>query len=173
MEFRQMDEIVWAVNPKHDTLDSLATYLGGFGQDFLEAAGIRCRLDVPMQLPPWALTAELRHNVFLALKEALHNVVKHAGATEVEISLVLAPAGFNLIVSDNGRGFNPGRPEPKSSAPDEATRWAGGNGLLNMTKRLEESGGRCEWDASPGHGTRVRLTVPVKTGRETEARIAQ
>lgn len=163
---RAMDEIVWAVNPKHDTLDSLATYLGGFAQDFLEAAGIRCRLDVPMQLPPWTLPAELRHNVFLALKEALHNVVKHAGATEVEITLQLSAAGFSLIVSDNGRGFDPRRRRQNAAAPTGDIQWSGGNGLPNIKKRLEEIGGRCDCEASSGHGTKVRLTVPVKTRRE-------
>ncbi|HEX7569127.1 MAG TPA: two-component regulator propeller domain-containing protein, partial [Verrucomicrobiae bacterium] len=81
-----MDEIVWAVNPQHDTLDSLGTYLGKFTQDFLESAGVRCRLDVPMQLPNWRLNAEVRHNVFLAYKECLNNVVRHAAATEVRVS---------------------------------------------------------------------------------------
>src|SRR5204862_4009867 len=66
---RAMDEIVWAVNPQHDTLDSLATYLGKFAQDFLAAAHIRCRLEVPIELPAWPLTAEVRHNIFLAFKE--------------------------------------------------------------------------------------------------------
>ena len=80
---RAMDEIVWAVNPKHDTLDSLVTYLGRFAQTFLSAPEIRCRLDVPLSVPAWALTAEIRHHVFLAFKEALNNVVKHARASEV------------------------------------------------------------------------------------------
>src|SRR5207237_10090099 len=71
---RAMDEIVWAVNPKHDSLDSLVTYLGRFAQTFLSGAGIRCRLDVPLHLPSWALTAEIRHNLFLAFKETLNNV---------------------------------------------------------------------------------------------------
>src|SRR6185369_12027738 len=103
---RAMDEIVWAVNPKHDTLDSLVTYLGRFAQQFLSAAGIRFRQDVPVYLPSWALTSEIRHNVFLALKEALHNVVKHADATEVRISLEMQPRGFVLVLVDNGRGFD-------------------------------------------------------------------
>ena len=75
-----MDEIVWAVNPQHDTLDSLAAYLGKFVQDFLEIAGVRCRLDMPLQLPNWRLDAELRHNVYLALKESLNNILRHASA---------------------------------------------------------------------------------------------
>ena len=83
---RSMDEIVWAVNPQHDTLDSLASYLGNFAQEYLGSLGIRCRLDVPLQLPHWPITAEMRHNVFLAFKEALHNVVKHSGATRSSFS---------------------------------------------------------------------------------------
>ena len=80
---RAMDEIVWAVNPQHDTLDSLATYLGRFAQGFLASAHVSCRLDVPMQLPTWPVTAETRHNLFLAFKESLNNAVKHSQTTEV------------------------------------------------------------------------------------------
>ena len=89
-----MDEIVWAVNPQHDTLDSLASYLGNFAQEYLVSLNLRCRLDMPLHLPHWPITAEMRHNVFLAFKEALHNIVKHSGANEVSISLATDEAGF-------------------------------------------------------------------------------
>lgn len=160
---RAMDEIVWAVNPQHDTLDSLVAYLGRFAQSFLSTAGIRCRLDVPLQLPAWALTAEIRHNVFLAFKEALNNVAKHAQASEVRISLELRPDGFMLVVTDNGRGFkwNPRKGQPTPAADD--SRSAAGNGLVNMQKRLEEVGGCCGWDTAPGEGTRAKLVVVVKS----------
>ena len=88
-----MDEIVWAVNPQHDTLDSLATYLGKFAQDFLAAAHIRCRLEVPIELPAWPLTAEVRHNIFLAFKEGLNNAVKHARTKEVRCARASCWAG--------------------------------------------------------------------------------
>src|SRR5205814_908256 len=68
-----MDEIVWAVNPKHDTIQSLASYLEKFGFDYLDAAGIRCRLNLPARIPADQLRPEVRHNLFLAYKEALHN----------------------------------------------------------------------------------------------------
>src|SRR4051794_10257220 len=126
-----MDEIVWAVSPQHDTLDSLVTYLGKFAQDFLSVAGIRCRLNVPMQLPAWPLTAEVRHNLFLALKEALHNVVKHAAATEVRVSLIPAAAGFSLVVEDNGKGFD-ATSAGTGASPDGSKltpRISAGNGL--------------------------------------------
>jgi len=157
---RAMDEIVWAVNPQHDTFDSLVTYLGRFAQNFLSAAGIRCRLDVPLTLPAWSLTSELRHNVFLALKEALNNVVKHANATEARLSLEVEERGFALLLADNGRGFT--LPRGGNGAPSaDSLRAQSGNGLSNMLRRLEEIGGSCSWDTAPGEGTRVRFELPL------------
>lgn len=155
---RALDEIVWAVNPQHDTLDSLATYLGRFAQDFLAAARVRCRLDVPVQLPAWPLTAEVRHNLFLAFKEALHNAVKHSGAAEVRIALETEPHGFVLKVEDNGRGF----PLPPPGPVDRDPRAARGNGLLNMQQRLADIGGTCQIESTPGAGTRILFRVPVR-----------
>jgi signal transduction histidine kinase len=156
---RSMDEIVWAVNPRHDTMESLASYLEKFAQDLLAAAGIRCRLDVPPQFPEWRLTSEVRHNLFLAFKEALHNVVKHSAASEVHIRLTLGTASFALAVADNGRGFAPGTRDQASGDPG---RFASGNGLGNMARRLDEIHGRCDIEAAPGSGTRVVFTVPLK-----------
>lgn len=157
---RSLDEIVWAVNPKHDTLESLAGYLGKFTQDYLRAAHIRCRLDVPMQLPAWVLTSEVRHNLFLAVKEALHNVVKHAKATEVRITLTLAEGGFAWEVEDNGCGFDLRGGNGDSAG--NTGRLASGNGLANMARRLGDVGGRFEVQSSPGSGTRVKFVVHVK-----------
>jgi len=158
---RAMDEIVWAVNPKHDTLDSLVNYLGRFGQHFLSTAGIRCRLDIPVYVPSYAVSSEIRHNVFLAFKEALHNIVKHAGATEVHISLQLQDAGFVLIIADNGHGFDLNPYYAPAASNAQPGRLSSGNGVLNMQKRLETIGGRCEWNTSPGEGTRVKLVVKI------------
>lgn len=154
---RAMDEIVWAVNPQHDTLDSLAIYLGKFGQDFLRAAQIRCRLLMPVELPAWPLTSEQRHNLFLAYKEALHNVVKHSHASEVSVSLNVQKEGFVLTVEDNGCGFSPNASDPVAKpSPD---RVASGNGLANMCRRLEEIHGRCEITSESGQGITVKFTV--------------
>lgn len=153
---RALDEIVWAVDPRHDTLDSLVDYMGKFAQDFLAAANVRCRLDLPIEVPAWPLTAETRHNLFLAFKETLNNAVKHAAATEVRISFGLRPDSFVLTVEDNGRGF-----EPAGSAAAEPGRFASGNGLLNMKRRLARIGGRCEVSSAKGEGARVSLMVGV------------
>jgi signal transduction histidine kinase len=150
---RSMDEIVWAINPQHDTLEDLVAYLESFAQDFLETAGVRCRLDVPPQLPVVPLTADARHNLFLAFKEALHNVVKHSGATEVRIAAGLAPAEFALTVEDDGCGFS----------PDKVAREGFGNGLANMSLRLTKIGGQFEIEPVIGRGTKVTFIVPLTT----------
>jgi signal transduction histidine kinase len=157
---RTMAEIVWAVNPRHDTLDSLASYLGKFAQDFLGGADVRCRLQMPLELPPWPLTAEVRHNLFLAFKESLHNVLKHAGAAEVQVSLETETANLVLSVRDDGCGFSP--PQTESNGANGS-----GNGLRNMRQRLEEIGGDCEILSTPdnGCGTEVIFRVPVKGAR--------
>jgi signal transduction histidine kinase/ligand-binding sensor domain-containing protein len=158
---RAMDEIVWAVNPKNDRLDSLVNYLSKFAQDFLGDAGLAYRLEVPPQLPRWPLGSQVRHNLFLAFKEALHNVVKHAVASEVHVALAMQREGFVLTVTDNGCGF---RLDDPTATPGAAPgRLGGGNGLANMKSRLEEVGGQFEVQSGFGRGTTVRFVVPVKS----------
>jgi signal transduction histidine kinase len=151
---RAMDEIVWAVDPQHDTLDSLASYLGKLIHELLGDSGIRCRLDFPVHLPPWPVTAEVRHNLFLAFKESLHNVLKHSQATEVQISFALQPSAFAVKITDNGCGFD-------LAATETASR-PRRNGLVNMRKRLEEIGGRCEIQTAAGRGTEVTFILPAR-----------
>jgi ligand-binding sensor domain-containing protein/signal transduction histidine kinase len=155
---RSLDEIVWAVNPQHDTLDSLANYLGNFAQEFLVPINIRCRLDLPLQLPHWPITAEVRHNVFLAFKETLNNIAKHSAATEVTVLLAADTHDFTITVRDNGCGFD----LPQVEANSEKQRLARGNGLKNMRQRLEKLGGHATIDTAPGHGTRVTFFVQVQ-----------
>jgi signal transduction histidine kinase/ligand-binding sensor domain-containing protein len=154
---KAMDEIVWAVDPQHDTLDGLMDYASAYAEDFLRVAGIRCRMDLPVTLPAIRVDAELRYNLFLALKEALNNIVKHSQATEVWLRLQLGPAGFTLSLEDNGRGLPADdRPARTGTAPD---RLASGSGLDNMKQRLLDIGGHCEIHSEAGRGTRVELVV--------------
>ncbi|MBL9171016.1 MAG: hypothetical protein JNN07_25010 [Verrucomicrobiales bacterium] len=159
---RAMDEIVWAVNPAHDTLESLVNYLGQFAQQFLQDAGVRCRLDVPLSLPAVRLSAEIRHHVFLAFKEALNNVVKHAGASEVRITLEMQERRISLGVEDNGQGFS----WSEEGATGEGATLGGAttqNGLGNMKQRLREIGGQCLIESQVGQGTRVVFRVEHPT----------
>jgi signal transduction histidine kinase len=151
---RALDEIVWAVDPRHDSLDSLVNYMGKFAQDFLSTTSIRCRLDLPVDVPPWPLTAETRHHLFLAFKEALNNALKHAAATEVRVSLALRPDAFVLTVKDDGKGI-----EGFDTESFATSRVGSGHGLENLRNRLARIGGRCEVATRPGEGTTISFVV--------------
>ncbi len=146
-----LDEIVWTVNPSNDTLDGLINYICKHSQEYLAVAGLRYRLEVPAQLPATSISPEARHNVFLAAKESVTNIAKHAKATEAWIRLFLNPTSFTLEIEDNGRG-----PGDVNSA---AARLR--NGLSNMRKRMEDIGGTFTISPGASGGTIVRLTVPI------------
>ena len=154
---KAMDEIVWAVDPQHDTLAGLMDYISAYAEDYLRVADLRCRMDLPVDLPNTHVNAELRYNLFLAIKEALNNVVKHAHATEVRLRLQLEPHSFTLIIEDNGCGLPGGK-----NGDTKNHRIASGSGLGNLEKRLAAVGGRCEIHSESGKGTRVSLTVLLK-----------
>jgi signal transduction histidine kinase len=146
---RSLDEIVWAVNPANDTLDGLVNYAGKYAQEYLALAGLRCRADLPAQLPAISIPPEVRHNVFLAFKETVHNVVKHAQATEARIRLRLEPGQFILEIEDNGRGTG-NQPAPQNR-----------NGLRNMKKRMEDIHGEFSISSGANGGTIVQLKIPI------------
>ena len=146
---KSLDEIVWAVNPRNDTLSHLVDYTGQFATDYLRDAGIRCLLDVPENLPAREVPANVRHNVFLAIKESLQNIVKHARATEVWLRVNSDPRGLRISIEDNGCGFNGSSGDP----------WA--DGLRNMRQRLAEIGGECQVDSRPGAGTTITVNLAL------------
>ena len=144
---KSLDEIVWAVNPRNDTLADLMDYAGQYAVDFLSTAGIRCRVKFPNPAPDRHLSAETRHGLFMAVKEALHNVAKHSGASEVELCVAVDEHGLKWTVQDNGRGF--------ANAPQDALA----DGLRNMRKRLSGLGGECAIDGGQGRGTAIQFTL--------------
>jgi signal transduction histidine kinase len=148
---RNVDEIVWAVNPANDTIERFVNYLAQSSEQFLEAAGVRVRFGIPEQLPAGTLTGVQRHCLFLAVREALNNAVKHARADLVRLEIQVDAARLRICVEDNGCGFEP-----------EATGREGiHEGLENMRRRLEEIGGRFLLTSRPGGGTRVEFQVPL------------
>jgi signal transduction histidine kinase/ligand-binding sensor domain-containing protein len=146
-----LDEIVWAVNPRHDTLASLADYLAAFAGEFLGAAGVALRLELPRGVPASEVDTERRHALLLAVREALNNVVKHSGAREVRLRVMLPPGSLVVEVEDDGKGFDP------------AVARAG-EGIGNLHSRLAALGGVCEITSAPGVGTKVALRLPLAIG---------
>jgi signal transduction histidine kinase len=144
-----LDEIVWAVNPRNDTIASLASYFGSYAQRLLDLASVSCGLDVAEDLPDYPLDPKFRQQLFLAFKEALANVVRHAGATLVWLRISVRDDRLVVEVADNGRGF------------DAAERRAGADGVANMKDRLQALGGRCEVSSESDKGTTVRFQAPL------------
>jgi len=156
-----LDEIVWAVNPENDMLDNFVSYACNFVHDYLQTARIRCRLDVPSALPDIPLTADIRHNLFMVLKEALNNIVKHANASEVSIQIAVESEKFTITVRDNGKGFHlEPTPEGKAAPADHGLRR---NGLTNMHRRMQTLAGQLKLQSQPGQGTQVQLIVYLRS----------
>lgn len=142
-----LDEIVWAINPANDVLPSLADYLCQSAEEFFRTTKVRCRLDVDEALPLIALTSEMRHNLYLVVREALNNIAKHSLATEAWLRIHWQNEILQISIEDNGCGFD-------NSAV------ASGNGLYNMTRRLEKIGGRFQVTRQPKAGTVCRISLP-------------
>ena len=145
---KSLDEIVWAVNPRNDTLAHFIDYAGQFATNYLRAVGIRCLLDVPEQLPGGEVATNIRHNLFLVMKEALQNIVKHSRASGVWLRVDVAPKSLRMVIEDNGCGFEQASGDP----------WA--DGLRNMRDRLQEIGAKCEIRSQVGRGTTITIELP-------------
>jgi signal transduction histidine kinase/streptogramin lyase len=146
---RTMDELVWAVNARNDTVEGFAFYLAQFAEEHIVAAGIRCRLMLPPELPAQGIGADVRRHLYLACKEAVNNAVKHSGASEIHVLLSVDASRLVVEVADNGRGL------PAAVDPT-------GNGLKNYRERMDAAGGTVRVDAPAGRGTRVAFAVPLQ-----------
>ena len=137
---KSLDAAVWAVNPANNTLPELVAYIGQFGMEFLQQANIRYEMDLPDHPPERTVSAELRHSLFLIVKEALNNVVRHAQASEVRLQISITAAALDLLIADNGRGIER---KPEDTLAD---------GLRNMRQRAEEMNAQFHIESAPGAG---------------------
>jgi signal transduction histidine kinase len=150
---RTLDEIVWAVNPKHDTLENFILFLGSHTQELAESAGLRSRFEMPDSIPERMMPSHVRHHLYLAAKEVLHNIVKHAKATELTLHVRLEDNTLIIHISDDGEGFGNG-----------GAAAIGADGLVNMRERLQAIHGKCDRHSTPGDGTSVEMRVPMSWG---------
>lgn len=147
---RSLDEIVWAVNPRNDQIVHLLDFISGYALDYLSAAQIRCRLDIPEQVAPQELSSKVRYNILLTVKEALQNIVKHSRATEVCINVGITSRDLKIKIADNGGGFV------------MAAEGGEGDGLRNMRQRMSDIGGGCDIQTALGKGTTVALALKLE-----------
>jgi two-component sensor histidine kinase len=144
-----LDEVIWAVNAKRDTVRDFTNYVCKHAQTFLKPTNIRCRLDVEANIPASALELHVRRTLFLAVKEALNNAAKHSKADELFLRIYRRDQNLFVEVADNGVGF-------------DAQQTSGeGNGTANMWQRMGEIDGQCEILSEPGSGCVVVFQVPL------------
>jgi signal transduction histidine kinase len=144
-----LDEIVWAMNPAHDSLASMISYFSLYAERFLGLANISWRFDGPPGEEDHVVDSRHRYQLFLAFKEALNNIVRHSGATDVRIRIAVESGSLQLTIADNGRGFA------------EGGRTGDMDGVANMRARLAKLGGRFEVESKAGEGATVRFHLPV------------
>jgi len=143
-----LDEMVWALNPKNDSLDKLAAYIAEYAHKYMEGTGMDCVVSLPEEIPAVSISEERRRNIFMAVKEFLNNTVKHSKATRVTIELKVLQGSFIVLLADDGRGF------------DMALTNGMGNGLQNMQQRITDIGGRAVLSSS-AEGTMLSISCPV------------
>ena len=144
---RQVDEMVWAVNPSNDSIKGFIPFLSNYFQTYLAAAEISCRLDIPSELADFRLSSAQRHHLFLVVKEALHNIVKHAKASEARMRIRTGDQRLEIRVEDDGCGI-------QSTVPT-------GNGTGNMLERVASIGAVLERTSEVGKGTAVVIILPL------------
>ena len=146
-----LDEIVWAANPGNDSLQSLTQYISHHVHECLGESPVGFRLKIPANLPSFWLSSEVRHGLFLAVKEALNNALKHAAATEIAVTVHVENSILTIQVEDNGKGFH----------PNVQTASRKGNGLDNIRQRVEDLSGTIHWESLASSGTKLAMTVKL------------
>lgn len=148
-----MDAIVWALNPRNDSLDNFANYIAQFTRDFFRPTELRTRLNLPTNLPDRPMTTEMRHQLFLLVKESFNNIVRHAEAKEVNVEIACDNGHLRMVIADDGKGIH------------KQTSDTGQDGLMNLRDRVGRMGGTVDIGNNNGHGTKLEFRVPIDKAR--------
>ncbi len=148
-----LSDIVWSLDPRDGTLSELGSRLREHGTRLFARDGAQFRVDFPDPWPLLRLNATVRRSLLLVGLEALHNVSRHASASDVSLALCLTDDQLELVVEDNGGGL-PSGGDARSTA---------GRGLTSMARRATEAGARIDIVPRAGGGTIVRLVVPRRS----------
>jgi signal transduction histidine kinase len=143
-----LDEIVWAINPREDTLRSLVEYLSAFCEEFLAPAGISLRFEITREIPDLTVESAIRHSIFLAFREACNNLVRHSCARNARLAIRWREQNLVISLRDDGDGI-----------PEHVIQ---GDGLDNLRSRMKDCGGFCDIETTSGEGTAIRFTIPFQ-----------
>jgi signal transduction histidine kinase len=145
----KMNEIIWTLNSADESLEEALYYIRSQCSEMLDHADIRFEYNLPDSIPYRMISSEEKRNIYLVVKEAVHNAIKHAGANLITITCMISDK-LELTVEDNGKGF------------DSAVARTNGNGLYNYKKRIEKLNGTCQLITAPGKGTKIIFSIPLQ-----------
>ena len=144
-----MRDLIWVLNPENTSLEQLVSRLREYCADYLENIPVDLQLDFPAHVPDLRINREVQRNIFLTVKEAINNCIKHADASEIKVRLALDNGTLSVAITDNGNGFDSGHLK------------GSGNGLRNMKQRMESIGGSFTLSSSSGNSTQVTITIAL------------
>ena len=150
----EMNDIVWAINPRNDNMEKILQRMDSFAKPLLAAKNIQFSFSYPNEVLAVNLEMQKRKNFYLIFKEAVNNSLKYSGCTSLSVYIKLKGPEMELIVQDNGLGFT-------KETLDQTSQSLSGNGLRNMEMRAIEMGGECKIESSVGNGTAVYLWFPI------------
>jgi signal transduction histidine kinase len=142
----KMNDIIWAMNENNDTLDNLLYYCKAWIVEYCDAHQLKPVIIVPDTIPNFTVRGEVRQDIFLCIKESVHNIIKHANASDMQVAFILLPKQLNITISDNGKGF-------------DQQKIKHGNGLFNIEKRIGRLKGSLHIESSGG--TRLNFSIPL------------
>ena len=144
----KMNAIIWSMSSHNDSMGNMVAYIRSYTTEYLDNTGIKLSISIPENLPDLTVIGTIRRNIFLVIKEALQNIVKHSNATEVKINMYMAVDSFSLTIHDNGKGIDFNNLRPFS------------NGLKNMQKRMDDVA--IDFSIENNNGTVVTLHKKIK-----------
>lgn len=142
----KMNAIIWSMDSENDTLDSLISYTRAYSLEYFDKTNIECKVNTPVQIPDQELAGVKRRNIFLCVKETLNNALKHSGASQITLDIRVNHS-LTIVIHDNGRGI------------DKNNLRQFGNGLRNISKRMESIGGK--YSIENNNGTITILELPL------------
>jgi len=144
-----LQDIIWVLNPRNDSLNSLVLYIKEYAEGFFEPAGMQYEFVQEGTGNRITLSEEQRRNIFLAVKESCNNILKHANCTRASISLKLRHNMLTICIKDNGAGF------------DMKEVGVFSNGLQNIRNRMDQISASCQIVSAKNEGTGITLSIPV------------
>jgi ligand-binding sensor domain-containing protein/anti-sigma regulatory factor (Ser/Thr protein kinase) len=151
----EMSDIVWAINPRNDSLEKILQRMDSFAKPLLKARDIRCDFQYPNSLLNLNLGMEKRKNFYLIFKEAVNNALKYSSCKQLTVKVKSSHHHLELEVSDDGIGFD------KEQVKANLSQSLSGNGFQNMQRRAKEMKGECQVTSSKGNGTTIYLRFPI------------